>query len=111
MPTWVSFLIFLWSSVCSNELGESTVILNELSISPHLTDLPTVQHHNEITLREEAKTMGDKNAGLGGGGGRVKWQNTRTYNRNIIEKLRSFLTLPLISPSGPMTSSKICFPT
>ena len=72
MPTWVSIFILLWSSVCSDELRESTIFLHELSISPHLTDLPTVQHHNEVTLREEAKTMGDKNAGLGGGGGRVK---------------------------------------
>ena len=72
LPTWVSFFILLWSSVCSNELGESTVLLNELSISPHLTDLPTVQYHNEVTLREEAKTMGDKDAGLGGGEERVK---------------------------------------
>ena len=71
LPTWVSFFIFLWSSICSDKLGESTILLNELSVSPHLTDLSTVQYHNEVTLREEAKTMSDKDAGLGRGGGRV----------------------------------------
>ena len=71
LPTWVSF-IFLWSSICSDEVEESTIPLNELRVGPHLTDLPTVQYHNEVTLREKAKTMGDKDAGLGEGEERVK---------------------------------------
>ena len=67
LPTWVSFLILSRSSICSDELRESTVVANELGIGPHLTDASIVQHNNEVTLGEEAETMSDKDAGLGEG--------------------------------------------
>ena len=65
-PTWVSLLILIWCSISSDELREGTVVVNELSVGPHLTNTTTVQHHYEVTLGEEAQTMGDKDAGLGG---------------------------------------------
>ena len=66
-PTWVSLLILIWCSISSDELREGTVVVNELSVGPHLTNTTTVQHHYEVTLGEEAQTISDKNTGLGGG--------------------------------------------
>ena len=51
-----------------------------------------VQHNNEVTLREEAETMGDKDAGLGGGG------------KGVANKLRHYALVSSLHPQLSQTS-------
>ena len=62
--TWVSLLIFLHVAIGTQELGERSVIVNELSVAPHFCDLAVNHHHNMVTLGEEAYAVGHQDTRL-----------------------------------------------